>query len=88
MKPAIFDGSSSWIDYKTHFDMYAELNRWDTRQEGLYLAVSLRGQAQGVFGILPVEERNHFDKLSKALAERFSPDIQTELYRAQLKEAR
>lgn len=86
MRPATFDGSSSWIDYKTHFDMCAELNKWDNRQKGLYLAVSLRGQAQGVLGNLPVEERNHFDKLSKALAERFSPDSQTELYRAQLKE--
>ena len=28
MKPATFDGSTSWLDYKTHFDLCAELNRW------------------------------------------------------------
>ena len=71
MKPATFDGSTSWIVYKTHFDMCNELNKWDARQKGLYLAVSLRGHAQDVLGNLPVEERNTFEKLSKALAERF-----------------
>ena len=37
-------------------------------------------------GNLPAEDRNNFEKLSKALSERFSPESQTELYRAQLKE--
>ena len=41
MKPATFDGSSSWIDYKSHFDMCAELNGWTHDQKGLYLGVSL-----------------------------------------------
>ena len=26
VKPATFDGSTSWLDYKTHFDMCSELN--------------------------------------------------------------
>ena len=86
MKPATFDGSTSWLDYKTHFDMCAELNGWSILQKGLYLAVSLRGHAQGVLGNLPAEDRNNFEKLIKALSERFSPESQTELYRAQLKE--
>ena len=86
MKPATFDGSTSWLDYKTHFDMCAELNGWSIVQKGLYLAVSLRGHAQGVLGNLPAEDRNNFEKLIKALSERFSPESQTELYRAQLKE--
>ena len=71
MKPATFDGSTSWIVYKTHIDMCNELNKWDARQKGLYLAVSLRGHAQDVLGNLPVEERSTFEKLSKTLAERF-----------------
>ena len=85
-KPATFDGSSSWIDYRSHFDMCAELNNWTHQQKGLYLGVSLRGLAQGVLGNLPVEDQKDFEALSKALSERFSPESQTELYRAQLKE--
>ena len=85
-KPATFDGSTSWIDYRSHFDMCSELNNWTVKQKGLYLGVSLRGLAQGVLGNLPVEDQKDFEALSKALGERFSPESQTELYRAQLKE--
>ena len=86
MKPATFDGSTSWIDYRSHFDMCAELNNWTNQQKGLYLGVSLRGLAQGVLGNLPVKDQRDFEILSKALSERFSPESQTELYRAQVKE--
>ena len=85
-KPAAFDGSTSWIDYRSHFDMCSELNNWTVKQKGLYLGVSLRGLAQGVLGNLPVEDQKDFEALSKALSDRFSPESQTELYRAQLKE--
>ena len=85
-KPATFDGSTSWIDYRSHFDMCSELNNWTVMQKGLYLGVSLRGLAQGVLGNLPVEDQKEFEALSKALGERFSPESQTEVYRAQLKE--
>ena len=71
---------------KTHFHMCAELNGWNDKQKGLHLAASLRGQALGVLGNLPTGDRENFKKLAKALCERFSPDSQTELYRAQLKE--
>ena len=86
MKPATFDGSSSWIDYKSHFDMCAELNGWTHDQKGLYLGVSLRGLAQGVLGNLPTKDQKDFETLCNTLGERFSPESQTELYRAQLKE--
>ena len=85
-KPATFDGSTSWIDYRSHFDMYSELNNWTVQHKCLYLGVSLRGLAQGVLGNLPLEDQNDFEALSKALSERFPPESQTELYRAQLKE--
>ncbi|KAH3795337.1 hypothetical protein DPMN_148887 [Dreissena polymorpha] len=49
MRPATYDGSGSSSDYKAYFDACSELNRWTEKEKGLYLAVSLRGQAQGVF---------------------------------------
>ena len=79
MKPATFDGSSSWIYYKSHFDMCAELNRWTHDQKGLYLRVSLRGLAQGVLGNLPTKDQKDFETLCNTLGERFSPESQTEL---------
>ena len=49
MKPATFDGSGAWSDYKTHFEVCAKLNDWTDEQKGLYLSVFLRGHAHDVF---------------------------------------
>ena len=87
VKAATFDGTGSWKDYQAHFDAVAELNGWSTVEKGLYLAVSLRGQAQGVFGNISTQSRD-YDKLVLALEERFAPPNQTELYRVQLRERR
>ena len=63
------------------------MNGWTDKEKGLYLAVSLRGQAQGVFGNLS-SKSNDYTELSNALQERFAPPNQTDLYRVQLKERR
>ena len=86
IKPATYDGTSSWQDYKSHFDACAMLGKWSKVERGLYLAVSLRGQAQGVLGNLSGDALNDYDELVRALNERFAPPNQTELYRAQLRE--
>ena len=86
MKPATFDSSVAWTDYKAHFQAYADLNGWPDEQKGLYLSVSLRGQAQGVFDNLG--RKPSYKKLLTALEERFAPPNQTELYRVQLHERR
>ena len=70
-KPTTFDGTTSWIDYRSQFEMCAELNNWTNQQKGLYLGVSLRGLAQGVLRNLSVEDQKSFEALSKALSERF-----------------
>lgn len=87
IKPATFDGSVAWLDYKAHFEACAELNGWTKAQKGLYLSVSLRGHAQGVFGNLG-SGKHDYDDLVTALEERFAPPNQTELYRVQLRERR
>ena len=53
----------------------------------MYLAVSLRGQAQGVFGNLAGGTHN-YTELVKAFEERFAPPNQTEIYGVQLRERR
>ncbi|CAG2226254.1 unnamed protein product [Mytilus edulis] len=88
IKPCKYDGSTSWMDYLSHFEMCALVNNWSEYQKGLYLAVSLMGQAQAVLGDLPSEKRQNFSDLVSALEERFAPSSQTELYRVQFKERR
>lgn len=83
-----YDGSTSWVDFKSHFEICATLNKWSVAEMGMHLAVSLRGQAQGVLGNLPEGEKCNYRLLCKALEERFLPTNQTELYRAQLRERR
>ena len=72
MKPATYDGSVAWTDYKAHFEACAKLIDWTNEQKGLYLSVSLRGQAQGVYGNLG-SEKHDYDDLVMVLEERFAP---------------
>ncbi|PJE78522.1 hypothetical protein CI610_02538 [invertebrate metagenome] len=88
MKAATYDGTSAWLDYKAHFEACARINGWSKREKGLYLAVSLRGQAQGILGDLPRGNQEDYEALVKALQERFAPPDQNELYRVQLLERR
>ncbi|KAH3874244.1 hypothetical protein DPMN_037486 [Dreissena polymorpha] len=87
VKAATYDGQSSWRDYRAHFETCAVINQWEYSDKGLHLAVSLRGQAQGVLGDLAHNSRDN-DSLLQALEERFEPPNQTELYRVQLRDRR
>jgi hypothetical protein len=53
IKPATYDGSRSWLDYKCHFEACDNVNGWDEVKKGLFLALSLRGQAQTVLNDMP-----------------------------------
>jgi hypothetical protein len=44
VKPDKFDGSTSWVNFKSHFEICAELNGWMLTEKGMYLAVALQGQ--------------------------------------------
>lgn len=82
-KPATFDGTGSWLEYRSHFDACAMLNKWKEREKGLFLAVSLRGQAQCVLGNLPYAQKHDYALLVNAFEDRFSPANQNDLYRTQ-----
>ena len=88
MKPATYDGTGLWNDYLSHFESVSLINHWTDLEKGLYLAASLRGQAQGVLGNQATGDRQNYQKLVQALQDRFAPSNQTELYRAQLRERR
>ncbi|KAH3893457.1 hypothetical protein DPMN_017604 [Dreissena polymorpha] len=66
VKAATYAGQSSWQDYRVHFETCAEINQWENNDKGLHLAVSLRGQAQGVLENLAHNSRD-YDSLLQAL---------------------
>ena len=80
--------ATSWLDYKSHFDACSRINQWSENEKGLYLAVALRGQAQGILVDLPIDKQQDYKSLVKALEQRFVPPNQTELYRVPLTERR
>ena len=41
IKASTYDGTSSWLDYKSHFDACSRINQWSENEKGLYLAVWL-----------------------------------------------
>ena len=88
MKPATYDGMGLWNDYLSHFESVSLLNHWTETEKGLYLAASLRGQALGILGNQPRDERQNYTRLVQSLQDRFAPSNQTELYRSQLRERR
>ena len=87
MKPDKYYDAGSWHDYVVHYEVCARINGWSEQEKGLYLAVSLLGQAQTLVGTYdgPLDD---YKRLKTILQERFAPPKQTELYRAQLKERR
>ena len=62
----------------SHFESLCLLNEWTEKEKGLYLALSLRGFAQGVLGIQPRNDRQNNAQLVKALQDRFVRLCQTD----------
>ncbi|CAC5401811.1 unnamed protein product [Mytilus coruscus] len=84
-KPALYDGESNWEDYLVQFELIAAINKWSDIEKALELATSLRGTAQSILTDLRPEMRTNFIQLTTALASRFQPENQAEMYRAQMK---
>ncbi|CAG2188204.1 unnamed protein product [Mytilus edulis] len=84
-KPVLYDGETNWEDYLVQFELIAAINKWSDLEKALELATSLRGSAQSILTNLRPEMRTDFVQLTAALASRFQPENQAEMYRAQMK---
>lgn len=84
MKPQQYDGKDDWDEYVTQFDILSDINRWSYESKSLYLAGSLKGQARAILNELSPSERRDYDKLVKALSNRFGTTNRAEMYRARL----
>lgn len=86
IKVAVFDGKSSFKDYLGQFELAAFANKWDKQTSAIELACSLRGSAAALLSDLTPGMKRDYDRLVKALTERFEPENQCELYKAQIKQ--
>ena len=85
LTPDKFDGTSiEWPVYRAHFDVIAEVNGWSKREQGVYLAGSLTGEARRMLTSLSPADRRDSDVLTDKLTLRFDPDCQEESYKATL----
>ena len=84
MKPQYYDGSDDWEEYITQFDILSDINNWSYGSKSLYLAGSLKGPARAILNELSSSERRDFDKLVRALSNRFCTSNRAEMFRARL----
>ena len=86
IKVAVYDGKTSWKDYLVQFELAAQANGWNNATRAIRLACNLRGSAQALLSDLTPEIRQNYDQLVTTLTERFEPQNQCEIYKAQLKQ--
>ena len=72
MKPQTYNGDEDWESYLNHFEICAKLGRWSYQDRVLYLAASLRGNAQVYYMTLMPTERSSYHTLVVKLGLRFS----------------
>ena len=72
MKPQTYNGDEDWESYLNHFEICAKLGRWSYQDRVLYLAASLRGNAQVYYMTLMPAERSSYHTLVVKLGLRFS----------------
>ena len=80
-----YDGKSSFRDFLIQFEMIGEYNQWSLNVMASQLAMCLKDQAVAILADLSPFQCRHYDSLVAALRERFEPDNQSQLHRAQLK---
>ena len=85
LKPPSYSGDASFTDFLVQFELIGELAKWDSKTMALELASCLRPPATSVLADLQFHERVHYPTLVQALGNRFEPENQTQLYKAQLR---
>ena len=71
LKPPIFDGKTSWEQYKIRFEAVVNANGWDMQKKALALVAPLEGPAQNVLFPLSANEQPDYQTLVSALQARF-----------------
>ncbi|KAL7647013.1 UNVERIFIED_CONTAM: hypothetical protein RMT77_002270 [Armadillidium vulgare] len=65
------DGEDDIYRYVEDFEYYAQINKWNPNNWGIYLATFLTGNALGIYARMPSNEANDYYKLKCALLPKF-----------------
>ena len=71
VKPTVFDGKTSWEEYKVQFDTIARANGWDDQEKATALVATLGGAARSVLTTLSAAQCANFAELVSALEFRY-----------------
>ena len=86
--PADYDGTQSLGDYLRHFERCSVVNGWSKEEAAVFLAASLRGEAQKVLNGLSDTDCRNYKKIVDRLELRFGVEKQCELHHACLHSCR
>ena len=82
--PVDYDGTQSLRDYLKHFERCSVVNGWNKDEAAVFLAASLRGEAQKVLNGMSDSDCRNYAKIVDKLELRFGVEKQRELYQARL----
>ncbi len=83
-EPPKYNGKSDVNDFLSQFEILCTYNRWTYADQGQELACSLEGEARGLLSTLPRGARGDYDRLCRALHNRFAPSGRESRYAVQL----
>ncbi|KAJ8934419.1 hypothetical protein NQ318_000823 [Aromia moschata] len=75
MKPPLFDGKSSWVNYLRQFEAAAKANGWSLAEKATALTLALRGDATDILQTLSLEEQEDYHQLVRHLEMRYAQCI-------------
>ena len=86
-KPEKYDGTADWADYLRHFEMVSAWNEWSLEDRAVQLSVNLTGVARQAWADSFCDQTSpiSYDALVSALTQRFKPEGQEEVYKAEFR---
>ena len=83
--PETYDGTTSWLDYKAHFEACALVNEWSDSEMMTFLRTRLSGAARRTLSSIPATRPHGYSSIVDALTDRFEPYNREDLYFSKLK---
>ena len=86
-KPDKYDGTADWADYLRHFEMVSAWNEWSLEDRAVQLSMNLTGVARQAWADSFCDQTSpiSYDALVSALTQRFKPEGQEEVYKAEFR---
>lgn len=87
-RPETYSGETDMNTWLVHFDLIAEINRWEGEIKAKFMGSSLRKEALRLYASLSKEVRKDPVQIASELRNRFAPCDPVQSYRLQLRQRR